>query len=179
MISLSRNKIFNILQTSIRTFSQCKIKCINQKKFGGVDTLFIDEIDFPKKKENQVYIKLEATALNRAEILQRRGFYPPNKGATKIIGLEGSGYLCHSQEEYESGDYRNNKRIMALLEGGGYSDIATVHKDHVIEIPDNLSFTQAAAIPETWLTSYQLLNLVGDAKKGDYALVHAAASGIG
>ena len=68
---------------------------------------------------------------------------------------------------------------MALLEGGGYSDIAAVHKNHIIPTPDNLSFTEAAAIPETWLTSYQLLNFVGSAKKGDYALIHAAASGIG
>ena len=68
---------------------------------------------------------------------------------------------------------------MALLPGGGYSDIARVHKDHLMKIPSNLDFKQAAAIPETWLTSYQLLYKVAKAQKGDIWLVHAAASGIG
>mmetsp|Transcript_10118 Transcript_10118/g.8913 ORF Transcript_10118/g.8913 Transcript_10118/m.8913 type:complete len:245 (+) Transcript_10118:312-1046(+) len=68
---------------------------------------------------------------------------------------------------------------MALLEGGGYSEIAAVDKRHFMEIPDNLSFEEAAAIPETWLTSYQLLHFVGKAKEGEFALIHAAASGIG
>ncbi|CAI2375102.1 unnamed protein product [Moneuplotes crassus] len=162
-----------------RAFGTARINCINQKEHGDVSTLFHDQIDFPGKRDKEVYIKIEATAVNRAEILQRRGLYPPIKGATKIIGLEGAGYLCNSQEEYLSGGYKNNSRIMALLEGGGYSDIASVHKDHIIPIPENLSFTEAAAIPETWLTSYQLLNLVANARKGDYALIHAAASGIG
>lgn len=68
---------------------------------------------------------------------------------------------------------------MALLPGGGYSDIARVHKDHVMTIPSNLSFEEAAAIPETWLTSYQLLFMVANATAGKTCLVHAAASGIG
>lgn len=68
---------------------------------------------------------------------------------------------------------------MALLSGGGYSDVAACHKDHIIEIPDNFEFKEAAAIPETWLTSYQLLNLVANSKRGDTALIHAAASGVG
>ena len=68
---------------------------------------------------------------------------------------------------------------MALLPGGGYGDIARVHKTHVMKIPSGLSFEQAAAIPETWLTSYQLLFHVASAKEGDTVLVHAAASGIG
>lgn len=96
-----------------------------------------------------------------------------------MIGLEAAGYLVNSVEEYKSGDYRNNKKVMALLPGGGYGDIARVHKDHLMEIPSNLSFEEAASIPETWLTSYQLLFLVANATAGKTCLVHAAASGIG
>ena len=124
-------------------------------------------------------IKIEATALNRAEILQRKGLYPPTKGSTNIIGLEGAGYILNHPEEYKTGEYKQNKRVMALLSGGGYSDVVTCHKNHIIEIPDNLSFNDAAAIPETWLTAYQLINFVGQAKSNDIALVHASASGVG
>ena len=87
--------------------------------------------------------------------------------------------MITSPEEYYSGEYKQNKRIMALLPGGGYGDIARVHKDHVIEMPANISFESAASIPETWLTSYQLLFMVANATAGKTCLVHAAASGIG
>lgn len=107
------------------------------------------------------------------------GIYPALPGETEIIGLEAAGYLVNSPEEYKSGEYTKNERVMALLPGGGYGDIARVHRDHLIKIPDNLSFEEAAAIPETWLTSYQLLFLVANATKGKTCLVHAAASGIG
>ena len=124
-------------------------------------------------------IKIEATALNRAEILQRKGLYPPTEGSTNIIGLEGAGYILNHPEEYKTGEYKKNKRVMALLSGGGYSDVVTCHKNHIIEIPDNLSFNDAAAIPETWLTAYQLINFVGQSKSNDITLVHASASGVG
>jgi len=124
-------------------------------------------------------IKVEATSVNRADILQRKGLYPPPKGSTNIIGLECAGYQLQNAEDYVNGTYKKGRRVMALLSGGGYSDVVAVHKDHVIDIPDTFSFEQAAAVPETWLTSYQLINLVAQAEKGDIALIHAAASGIG
>ena len=68
---------------------------------------------------------------------------------------------------------------MALLSGGGYAELAKVHKSHLIEIPDGISFTQAAAIPEVWLTSFQLVHQLGQVQQSDTVLVHAAASGIG
>ena len=85
----------------------------------------------------------------------------------------------NSPDEYEKQSFKNNPKVMALLSGGGYSDVVTCHKDHIMPIPPNLDFKQAAAIPETWLTSYQLLNLIGKAQSGDTCLIHAAASGIG
>ena len=150
-----------------------------QTEYGGPETLKVGKIDIPQPKENEVLIKIEATAVNRAEILQRKGLYPPTKGSSNIIGLEGAGYLLNNADEYTSGEYKNNKRVMALLSGGGYSDVVTCHKDHIIQIPDNMSFQDAAAIPETWLTAYQLINFVGHAKPDDVAIIHASASGVG
>ena len=77
-----------------------------QDEFGGPETLKIGQVDFPKPKQDEVLIKIEATACNRAEILQRKGLYPPGKGVTNIIGLEGAGYLLANEKEYESGEYK-------------------------------------------------------------------------
>ena len=97
---------------------------------------------------------MEATAVNRADTLQRKGQYPPPKGASEIIGLECSGYVLNSIEEFRTGAYKRNKRVMALLAGGGYAEVVRVKKDLVMEIPGNMSFEEAAAIPEVWLTAF-------------------------
>ncbi|CAI2374666.1 unnamed protein product [Moneuplotes crassus] len=161
--------------------SSLKIKAIIAEEQGAPDVFKVGEVDFPSNegKENYVWIKTEATGINRAETMQRKGLYPSIPGETDVIGLEAAGYLVNSQEEYTSGEYKNNERVMALLPGGGYSDIARVHKDHLMKIPENLSFEEGAAIPETWLTSFQLLFLVASGKEGQTALIHAAGSGIG
>lgn len=142
--------------------SSGKIKAIIREKDGDPDVLKVGEVDFPSNegKDGYVWIKMEATAINRAETLQRQGKYPPIPGETDVIGLEAAGYRVNSIEEYKSGDYKNNDRVMALLPGGGYGDIARVHQLHLMKIPENLSFEEAAAIPETWLTAYQLLHKV-------------------
>lgn len=138
--------------------SDLKIKAVVATEAGGPEVLKIQEVDFPSNegRENYVWIKIEATAINRAETLQRIGKYPPIPTETSVIGLEGAGYLVNSKEEYTSGEYKNNEKVMALLPGGGYSDIARVHKDHLMKIPTGFTFEQAASIPETWLTAYQL-----------------------
>ena len=117
--------------------------------------------------------------MNRADVVQRKGHYPPPKGVTDILGLECAGYLLDDISQLHDGSYAKNKRVMAMLPGGGYSTLAKAQKGEVMEIPKNLSFEQAAAIPETWVTAYQLLYWLGKIKKGDYVLVHAGASGVG
>lgn len=141
--------------------------------------MYVGNVPLPNPEKDEVLVKMEATAVNRADTLQWKGQYPPPKGASDIIGLECSGYILNSLEEYKEKTYKKNKRVMALLSGGGYADVVWVHKDHLIEIPEGLSFEEAAAIPETWLTAYQLLKFVGWAKEGDTVLIHAAASGVG
>lgn len=161
--------------------TQIKVKAVVYEVEGPASVLEIKEIDFPSNegREDFVWIKTEANGINRAECLQRNGEYPHVPGESAILGLEASGYLVNSPDEYTSGAYKNNDKIMALICGGSYADVARIHKDHYMKIPDNLSFEEAAAIPETWLTSYQLLFLVANTTKGKTVLVHAAASGIG
>jgi tumor protein p53-inducible protein 3 len=97
---------------------------------------------------------MEATAVNRADTLQRKGLYPSMKGVTNIIGLECSGYLLNSLEDLKHDQYKKNRKVMALLSGGGYADIVKVRKTHVMDIPSGFNFEEAAAIPETWLTAF-------------------------
>jgi tumor protein p53-inducible protein 3 len=118
-------------------------------------------------------IKVETFAINRADILQREGKYHPPKGESSIMGLECAGYQIE-----EDGTINKNKRVMALLPGGGYSEYVAAKKSTLIELPEKLDFEKATAIPEAWLTAFQLCQ-IANIKKGDFVLVHAAASGVG
>eukprot|EP00347_Sterkiella_histriomuscorum_P009914 403339393 len=129
----------------------------------------------PQCNQNEVLLKVEATAVNRADTLQRKGKYPPPKGVTDIIGLECVGF----KTDPLTLQVDKSQQYMALLSGGSYALYAKVHKDHLIPVPKSLKLEQIAAIPEVWLTAYQLLHLVGNSKPKETALVLAAASGVG
>jgi tumor protein p53-inducible protein 3 len=117
-------------------------------------------------------MKVEAFAINRADILQRKGKYPPPKGVTTIMGLECAGYLV------EDGKTDTNKKYMALLSGGAYAEYVAVNKNHIMEVPENIDIVSAAAIPEVWLTAYGLCK-IARIRPNDYCLIHAASSGVG
>ena len=125
-------------------------------------------------KETEVLIKVEAVAANRADLLQTRGQYPPPAGVTHVIGLECSGYVVDPQTNVVT-----DRRVMALLSGGGYAQFAKVNKDHLIDIPEELSFETAACIPEKFLTAYQLLYHIANIQEDETALILAGASGVG
>jgi tumor protein p53-inducible protein 3 len=148
------------------------------KQPGGPDQMFVGEADVPTPKPQDLLIKVFCTAINRADILQREGHYPPPAGESPIIGLEAAGEVVACGADCQRG-FRLGDRVMALLPGGGYAQFARVHDGSVMRIPPALSFEQAAAIPETWLTAFQLLHRVAHLRKGDYVLVHAGASGVG
>ena len=125
----------------------------------------------------EVLVKVRATALNRADLLQVKGLYPPPPGESELLGLEISGEVVATG----SGAHRWKKgdRVCALLAGGGYAELVAVHEDMLMPIPDNLSFEQAAAIPEVFLTAYQVLVYLAKVQKGQRVLIHAGASGVG
>uniref|UniRef100_A0A1A8DIB6 Tumor protein p53 inducible protein 3 n=1 Tax=Nothobranchius kadleci TaxID=1051664 RepID=A0A1A8DIB6_NOTKA len=145
---------------------------------GGPENLLLRAVPRPPPKDGEVLIKVNAAALNRADLLQRRGLYPPPPGESDIIGLEVAGTV----DSLGPGLKRNWKladRVMALLSGGGYAEYVSVPEELLMPIPSNLTFSQAAAVPEAWLTAFQLLVFIAKVKEGEVVLVHAAASGVG
>lgn len=144
---------------------------------GPESRLKIGEVPTPVTASNEVLIKVEATALNRADLLQRLGKYPPPKGASEILGLEVAGTIVQTSPECTY--YREGDRVIALLSGGGYAEYVAVPYLHVMRLPDELSFDQGAAIPEVFLTAHQALFQLGRLLFDDHVLIHAGASGVG
>tara|TARA_Y100000385_G_C13098012_1_gene642613 strand:- start:16 stop:999 length:984 start_codon:yes stop_codon:yes gene_type:complete len=146
-------------------------------EFGDPDNLAIAKIELPIPGPDEILVKVKATALNRADILQRRGFYPPPPGSSSILGLEIAGYVEQIGKRVEN--WKTGDRVFGLLAGGGYAEFATIHKDIAMAIPDELSFNEAAAIPEVFLTAFQALSYLAKLQKGEQILIHAGASGVG
>lgn len=124
-----------------------------------------------------VRIKVFATAVNRADLVQRRGHYPPPPGVTDILGLECSGEVVEvnaTGSSFEVGD-----RVCALLAGGGYAEEVVVPVGQVLPVPAGYSMEEAAAIPEVFATAWLNLRLEGTLKPGERVLMHAGASGVG
>ncbi|WCK54048.1 NAD(P)H-quinone oxidoreductase [Aneurinibacillus sp. Ricciae_BoGa-3] len=140
-------------------------------------TLYIGDAPEPKGGDNDLVVDIKATALNRADLLQKRGLYPPPQGASPIIGLEMAGTVRSVGKDVNG--WKEGDRVFALLPGGGYAERAVVPADMAMRIPDNLSFEQAAAIPEVFLTAYLNLFVLGGLKAGYNVLIHAGASGVG
>ena len=115
----------------------------------------------PVANVGEALVKIHYTALNRADTLQRKGMYPVPEGETDIFGLEMSGTIVQS-EKFETGS-----KVMSLLGGGGYAEYVAIDEDMLMPVPENISLRNAAGIPETWLTAYQLLYLVTEVKNGD------------
>lgn len=131
----------------------------------------------PAPTNNEVLIKVHATAINRADLMQRRGFYPPPPGASPIMGLE-----CAGEIVAVGGDCRRYKlgdRVCALLAGGGYSEFAAVDEGSVLPVPAGYSMVQAAALPEVFATAWLNLFMEANLQPGEKVLIHAGASGVG
>lgn len=149
---------------------------------GLVENLFITTRQIPVLKENECLIKVMYSALNRADTLQRKGLYPPPPGDSDILGLEAVGFVQETNSTNPL--WKKNSRVMALVGGGGNAEFVNVHEKNLIKIPDWMSFQEAAAIPEAWLTAFQLLYWISNITKNENIkqrkfLVHAGASGVG
>ncbi|XP_069881085.1 quinone oxidoreductase PIG3 isoform X1 [Dipodomys merriami] len=145
---------------------------------GGPEVLHLKEVATPRPAEGEVLLKVAASALNRADLLQRQGHYAPPPGASSILGLEASGHVAELGPGCQ-GHWKIGDPAMALLPGGGQAQYVTVPEDLLMPIPKGLTMLQAAAIPEAWLTAYQLLHLCGHVQAGDSVLIHAGSSGVG
>jgi tumor protein p53-inducible protein 3 len=153
------------------------VKAVIFKKPGGAGELRIGEADPPVPKENEILVKVYASALNRADILQREGKYPPPAGASEILGLEMAGEVSSIGSKVRK--WKEGDKVFGLLPGGGYAEFAVINEMMANPVPSNLSYTEAAAIPEVFLTAYQAIVWHAHLKEGEGILIHAGASGVG
>ena len=155
------------------------MRAIRFDQAGGPEVLYMGTWEKPIPGPGELLVKVAATALNRADTLQRQGKYPPPPGASPILGLEMAGEIVGWGEEQSSGPWKQGDRVMALLPGGGYAEYVTLPAAMAMPVPSNLSFKEAAALPEVFLTAYQALVWLADLSAGERLLIHAGASGVG
>lgn len=144
---------------------------------GGPEQLQIGTWKKPVPTTRQLLIRVEATALNRADTLQRAGKYPPPLGASPILGLELAGTVVALGQE--ASKFNIGDAVFGLLPGGGYAQYAVIHEDMAIPLPEGMPMEQAAAIPEVFLTAFQALQWLARLQTGETILIHAGASGVG
>jgi len=154
------------------------VKAVLVSEPGGPEKLELVELPDPTPGPGEIAIEIHASALNRADLLQRRGLYPPPAGTTDILGLECAGVVSALGPGC-SGSARVGERVMVLLGGGGYAERVVVPEALAMPIPDALSFEQAAAIPEAFLTAREALFAEGRLGGNESVLIHAAAGGVG
>jgi NADPH2:quinone reductase len=144
---------------------------------GGPEMLVPEQRALPQPAAGEVLVKVAAAGVNRPDVVQRQGHYPPPKGATDIPGLEIAGEvvaLGQGATRWKLGD-----RVMALVVGGGYADYCPAHESHCLPVPAGLTLTEAAAIPETFFTVWHNTFERGRLQAGETLLVHGGSSGIG
>lgn len=144
---------------------------------GPAEALKIAERPDPAPGAGQVTIRVRAAGVNRPDLLQRTGGYPPPPGASDVMGLEVAGEIAAVGADVTR--WRVGDRVCALLGGGGYAETALVDARHVLPIPDDLDYVQAAALPETVFTVFANVFEAGGLKAGQTLLIHGATSGIG
>ncbi len=141
---------------------------------GGAEALKLVQIARPVRGPGQILIKVEAAGINRPDIAQRMGFYPPPPGAPETMGLEVAGEVVAAAGRWKVGD-----RVAALLGGGGYAQYAVADARHALPLPAGMSAIEAAGLPETVFTVFANVFEHGSLKAGETLLVHGATSGIG
>ena len=138
-----------------------------------------DEVPNPVLSEDEVLVKVEYAALNRADLMQREGDYPSPEGCPEWMGLEVSGEIVEMTEGAKAkSNYKIGDKVCALLGGGGYAEYVSVKYDMCMPVPKNCTMAEAAAIPEAFATAYLKLFIEGHAKAGDTLLMQAGASGL-
>jgi putative PIG3 family NAD(P)H quinone oxidoreductase len=153
------------------------VRAIVQSGFGPPETLSLGEVPDPVPGPGEVLLAVRATAVNRADLMQREGHYPPPPGVSEVLGLEVAGEVVEvgpGVSGWGAGD-----RAMALLSGGGYAQLAAVPAGQLMPFPPDLDWAEAAAIPEVFLTAWLGLARLGRLGAGEVALIHGAGSGVG
>jgi len=152
------------------------MKAVLLDGFGEAEVMRIGQIDVPQARDGMLLIKVAAASVNRPDLIQRRGHYPPPPGESEVLGLEVAGTV----EALGSGvqGFTVGERVLALIGGGGYAEYATAHAGHVMRMPEAMSFEAAACVCETYITAY--MNIFGGArlKDGESVLLHGGGGGV-
>ena len=152
------------------------MKAITLREFGGPEVMDYSDIDTPSAAAGQVLIRVHTSSVNRPDVIQREGNYPPPPGDSEVLGLEVAGVIesvgdgCN---RFQPGD-----RVVALVGGGGYAEFAVALEGHTMALPDSISFEQAACICETYITAYLNLFLLGELQGKQSVLIHGGGGGV-
>ncbi|GAA5885103.1 hypothetical protein JCM16303_006404 [Sporobolomyces ruberrimus] len=155
--------------------TQMKAILVKDGKSDSAEGLYLGDYDRPTLKQGEVLVKVKAFGLNRMDIMQRRGQYPLPPGTTPILGVEFSGTI----EDGGDSEYKSGEEVFGLAIGGAYAEYIATPSSMLTRKPSHVSWVQAAAVPENWLTAFQALFTISEMKEGQTALIHAGASGVG
>jgi len=152
------------------------MKAVLLDGFGGVEMLKVGEAQRPVPKEGQVLVKVVATSINRPDLVQREGKYPPPPGDSEILGLEVAGTI----EELGPGvtGWEKGERVMTLVGGGGYAENAVAYASHLMRIPGSMSFEEAACVCESYITAFLNVFMIGGLKDNNTAILHGGGGGV-
>jgi NADPH:quinone reductase len=159
--------------------TNCKsMKAVYIKEFGPVENLEMREVETPLPGSTQVLVRVRAAGLNRADLLQARGLYPPPVGfSPNIPGLEFAGEIVEVGESVSS--WQSGARVFGITAGEAQAEFLVTDESLLAEIPDHLSFTEAACVPEAFITAHDALITLGELEAGENLLIHAVGSGVG
>ena len=152
------------------------MKAITLKDFGGPEMMQFSEVETPSPSGDQILIKVMNASVNRPDIIQREGNYPPPPGDSEIMGLEVAGVVeavGKDATRFQPGD-----SVFALVGGGGYAEYALAYEEHAMSIPESVSFEQAACICETYITAYLNLFMLGELEGKNSVLIHGGGGGV-
>jgi NADPH:quinone reductase len=152
------------------------MRCVLIDNPGPQSRLIFSEVEIPSCDQEQLLVRVKATALNRADLLQRQGNYSPPVGESAIPGLEIAGEVVGIGKKVKR--FKIADRVYGLVASGGYAEYCCIHQDLAAKIPEAWDFTYAAAIPEALLTAYATVFTLGQLKQGQTLLIHAAGSGV-
>jgi len=152
------------------------MKAVLMDEFGSVDVLKIGETDKPSPGEGEVLVKVVATSINRPDLVQREGNYPPPPGDSKILGLEVAGTVAELGPGVTG--WKVGDRVISLVGGGGYAEYAVAYASHLMPIPERVSFEEAACICESYITAFLNVFMIGNFQDGQTAILHGGGGGV-
>ncbi len=152
------------------------MKAVVLDGFGGLEVLKVRDVERPRPGPGQVLVRVGATSINRPDLVQREGKYPPPPGDSDILGLEVAGTIVELGPGVAG--WKAGERVVSLVGGGGYAEYAVAHAGHLMRVPESMTVEEAACICESYITAFLNLFLVGGLQDGNAVLVHGGGGGV-